>query len=617
MIINASHHAKTMHARRNPNLSVSSAASASLAPSSLSSASFLSPRVGSHRALLSPSPPPSPSLPSLIPRHGKKASSSHSRLVRRLLIAFCGVTIIVWLGVRRLLTTESYYPSEYSGGSGGEDYEMVEDSFLPQDPSAVIVTDEKGKSKWTISIPSSYGFPLQPSQYQEICSQSMELSRQLSETGKTLSKRMRGYYQEDPWFLDVQEAEEQGLLPSSQPSGKPDALVDDVAMTEDQSRGGDGMMVCEKSLTYVMETSDAGFGKSLMGLWMSYGLARKEGRAFFVDDARWPYGNYSTYFARPPSPGCLPPPKSQILPCPHTARHIVVSTATTSHTFGHAFVEEFEDGRKMRVQRQHNIFALLREGYESLFTLRSDDAKYVTERADALYGPITEAGGMSVGMHIRRGDRHPYEYQYSKDYLPLDRYIDTAREILVAHFENSTKSRKSKSKTRALSSLAEDLAGEMASKLVLASDDPDVYTNPEMSQVLRAQDRIILASKTTLEAATPKKHRYIDEISGWEGGFFRDVFWSLGQPVSTANAALETSKEITQEVSEQAMRLRELVGRAYLMDLAVLAKADAVVCTVSSVGCRILAVMVGWESAIDGGNWKNVDGDFDWRGIQW
>lgn len=617
MIINASHHAKTMHARRNPNLSVSSAASASLGPSSLSSASFLSPRMGSHRALLSPSPPPSPSLPSLIPRHGKKASSSHSRLVRRLLIAFCGVTVIVWLGVRRLLSTKSYYPSEYSGEVGDGDYEMVGGSLLPQDPSAVIVTDKKGKSKWTISIPSSYDFPLQPAQYLEICSQSMELSRHLSETGKTLSKRMRSYYQEDPWFLDVQEAEEQGLLPSSQPSGKPNVLVDDEGMIENQSDEENGMMVCEKSLTYVMETSDAGFGKSLMGLWMSYGLAQKEERAFFVDDTRWPYGNYSTYFAPPPSPGCLPPPKSQILPCPHNARHIVVSAATTSHTFGHAFTEEFEDARKMEVQRQHNIFALLREGYEALFSLRSDDAKYVTERTDALYGPVTEASGMSIGMHVRRGDRHPYEYQYSKDYLPLDRYIDTAREILLAHFANSTKSRKSKSKTRTLSGLAEDVTGETTSKLVLASDDPDVYTTPEMSQAVRAQDHIILASKTTLEAATPKKNRYIDEISGWEGGFFRDVFWSLGLSTSTANSAIGVNKETTQEVPEQAMRLRELVGRAYLMDLAVLAKADAVVCTVSSVGCRILAVMMGWESAINGGSWKNVDGEFDWRGIQW
>jgi hypothetical protein len=45
--------------------------------------------------------------------------------------------------------------------------------------------------------------------------------------------------------------------------------------------------VCEKSLTFVMETHDAGLGKTLMMLWTAYGLAQKEGRAFFVDDSRW------------------------------------------------------------------------------------------------------------------------------------------------------------------------------------------------------------------------------------------------------------------------------------------------------------------------------------------
>lgn len=534
-------------------------------------------------------------------------------MVRRLLIAFCGVTVIVWLGVRSLYSPLPYSPSEYpsEGGEGEGEYEMVGDSSLPQDPCALIVTDNKGKPKWTVSIPSSYDFPLRPAQYVEICSQSMELSHHLTESGKTLSKRMRGYYEQDPWFLDVQEAEKQGLLPQSQPSGQPSSKDEGkIGNKVGEEQSGDGMMVCGRSLTFVMETADAGLGKTLMALWMSYGLAMKENRAFFVDDSRWAYGKYSTYFTPPPSPGCLQPPKSQILPCPHNARHILVSAATTAQTFGHMFNEEYEDGRKIEVQRQHNIFSLVREGYEALFSLRTDDATYVTERADALYGPVTEAGGVSIGMHVRRGDRHPYEYQYSKDYLPLDRYIETAREMILAQFNTTSNSRKSKSKARGVGS-DEKTEGEKASKLVVASDDPDVYASPDMSHAIRAQDRIILASKTTLEAASPKKNPYIDEISGWEGGFFRDVFWSLGQP--TSNAAAGTA----QEVSEQAMRLRELVGRAYLMDLAVLAKADAVVCTVSSLGCRLLAVMKGWDSAIDGDGWKNVDGDFDWRGVVW
>ena len=53
------------------------------------------------------------------------------------------------------------------------------------------------------------------------------------------------------------------------------------------------------------------------------------------------------------------------------------------------------------------------------------------------------------------------------------------------------------------------------------------------------------------------------------------------------------------------------------MDLAVLAKADTMVCTVSSTACKLLAVMMGWDKAFKEGRWRNIDGDFDWKGIAW
>ena len=55
----------------------------------------------------------------------------------------------------------------------------------------------------------------------------------------------------------------------------------------------------------------------------------------------------------------------------------------------------------------------------------------------------------------------------------------------------------------------------------------------------------------------------------------------------------------------------------YLMDLAVLGKADTIVCTVSSVTCRLLAVMMGWDEAIGANKWRNIDGLFDWKGVMW
>ncbi|KAF1845660.1 uncharacterized protein K460DRAFT_355449 [Cucurbitaria berberidis CBS 394.84] len=603
-----------MHARRNPNLSIQSTApysQLSPPPQSATSGAFLSPTIASRRGLLSRSPPPSPSLPSLIPRHGKKQPQpSHSGLVKRILIGCCGVAFLVWIILRQLYSSSQ---QAVSYEEDGDEWEMVGGSRLPHEPSAVAVQDANGKMRWTVSIPSTFEFPLRPAQYREICHQSMEVSKGLRQEAQgtgSFAKRMLNYYQQDQYYIDVQEAEEQALLPPNRVPGRPKGFVEDESVA-----GGTyttGLKVCDKTLTYVMETEDAGFGISLMRMWMSYGLAQAENRAFFIDDTRWPYGRYKTYFQPPPAAGCLPPPKTHMVPCPHNARHIVVSAATVHSTFGHSFTEEWEDATKMRVQRQHKIFSLVRTGYEALFKLRTDDAEYVVNRALELYGAMKQEGGLSIGMHVRHGDKHPMEYQYQKDYIPLDRYIDTARELYIDLVEGNPKHKHTSEESKAL------LARHTSSKLILASDDPMVYESPELGpNSIRAQDRIVLATKAALEAAQAqhKKNKWIDEITGWEGGFYRDVFFSLGQPVGNADDMNKLSN--TEEVPEGAMKLRELVGRAYLMDMAVLGKADTIVCTVSSVTCRLLAVMMGWEGAIGERRWRNIDGAFEWRGIIW
>lgn len=270
----------------------------------------------------------------------------------------------------------------------------------------------------------------------------------------------------------------------------------------------------------------------------------------------------------------------------------------------------------MRVERQHKIFALARAGYEALFKLRDDDAKYVADRTHDLYDSVRAEGGVNIGMHVRHGDKHPMEYQYSSDYIPLTRYVDTARDIYIELVESSHTHSHSKKAARNTdpSSL---FTRHTPSRMVLASDDPSVYDSPEIGlNALRAQDRIVLATKAALEAAQGKKNPWIDEITGWEGGFFRDIFFSLGQPVGNAEDAAKAQLD-AEHVPEAARGLRELVGRAYLLDLAVLGKADAVVCTVSSVSCRLLAVMMGWDASVKNGRWRNIDGQFEWKGIVW
>ncbi|KAF7960611.1 hypothetical protein EAE96_000287 [Botrytis aclada] len=562
------------------------------------------------------SPPPSPSLPALVPRHGKPAPS---RTPRKWFRGFLWVSCILGLLYFGFTSTWLERPMTAVGWAtdSGNQYEMVGESELPDFPTPVIVTDKRGRSKWTVSIPPNHEFPLTPIQYTDICAQNMEVAATVANLHSHVHREHTAhydYYHVDQNFMDVAEAEAHGLLPGIKAKNSVLREKDGSLVGENK----DGLIdsdICDKTLTFVLETSDAGLGKGLMMLWTAFGLAQKEGRHFFVDDSRWAYGKYTTFFKPPPTPKCRPPPRHEMLPCPHHARHLVVSAATATHILGGSFNDYFEDARKMEVYRQKPIFEMARLGYEALFHLSEDDNKYVDSRAAEFSAksklhPSIQESGIVIGIHVRHGDRRPYEFQYKDSYIPLTVYSDKAHMLINEKFNHS------------LPNGGHDTLAKMASPLVIASDDPDVYDSEEFKDVSRAQEQIRLASKNALDAAAPKPNtpgprKFVDDTVGWEGGFYAGMFWSLGKPSGTPKTAVETP-DTTLPPTTEALRLRELVGRAYLMDLAVLGKAsDKIVCTVSATGCRLLAVMMGWEKAIDQGGFVNVDGNFNWRGVAW
>lgn len=277
-------HSPRMHARKNHHLSINSPGSSALPPSGV-----LTPRTPrSARGdplrdplLLSRSPPPSPGLPPAYPKNPKRSLPGYSRLLRKLLVIFCGIVVVGWLGVRHWShsRTISYLAPD------GSEYEMVGDSLLPDEPSVVAMTDQTGRTRWTVSIPADSEFPLAPAQYKDLCDQAREVAASIH--GK--AAHHKGYYYIDPTYIDIHHATEQGLLPDPKGTAKMVSAVglDDGLMGPGNTYRGERMDICETSLTFVMETSDAGLGKTLMAMWMAYGLARLEGRAFFVDDTRW------------------------------------------------------------------------------------------------------------------------------------------------------------------------------------------------------------------------------------------------------------------------------------------------------------------------------------------
>ncbi|KAL7628694.1 hypothetical protein AAE478_000209 [Parahypoxylon ruwenzoriense] len=560
------------------------------------------------------SPPPSPGLPALVPRPRKSTARPRPSRVLRAIAWIIGLVLLSFV-VRDVLKKNVRVPVVGWALDGREEYEMVGQYDLPDFPTPIAVTDRNGRSKWTVSIPPTYNFPLTVKEYSDICVKCREVAahvRELHGYTNPSQQTQVDYYYEDPYFLDISDAEKRGLLPGMEGKAwKVTAQAQEGHLVGDNADGLVDKSVCKTSLTFVLESEDAGLGPTLMLSWMAYGLAQRERRSFFVDDSRWAYGEYTAIFKAPPMPDCIPPPRHEMLPCPHNARHLVVSAATASETFGNGFNREYENRYRGNVDRDRPVYDLARAGYEALFRLNDEDQPYVDGRvkelrmmAKAAEGAYND--GTVVGVHIRHGDLHPFEYQYHGAYIPLNLYSQKIKEVIEEYHNFSTPLG------------GEDLVAKHHSFSIVASDDPDVYEAEEFSGSLRAQEQIKLAGKQHIQKANPDKsvmHKFVDETFGWEGGFFATMFWNLGRStLSNANAA--DGLQTTLRPSAETMRLRGLMGRAYAMDLAVLGQAsDTVICTISAMGCRLIAVIMGWEKAMENGKWVNIDGDYQWTAL--
>jgi hypothetical protein len=556
-------------------------------------------------------PPLSPLLPTTRLKVNKiEERSFYRRHALRVAVAITMVLFLCWQATNILMTVKNLQtPSSVA---------KIETQLtdLPKHASAIMVDDG---SKWTVSIPHDSAFPLSADDHARICTSAETVRADLNAVS---SSSLGGTWWPksactnlDRTYLDVAEAEAMGFLPSN----------DDEPPTEN---------ICEKSLTFVLESDNVSFGSSLLMLWLSYGLAQKQGRAFFLDDSRWAWSKYTSYFQPPPQPQCSRPPAHHIVPCPSTARHIVVSSSTAQWTLGAAFQKQYMQSSRFVRDQQTQVFALVRAGYDALFRLADEDAQYVDERVTRFRGEAQTTQASLIGLNIRRGDRHPFEFQYSHDYLPISRYIDAAYQILPTLVKQPASDFFS-SITSFLSPSASPPPVVPSATLILASDDPDIHLSDELLLALsahdipsegltRAQDRILLAAKSALDAAAASKvrtisqprrelhvphdghtaiqyHKHVAETAGWDGGFYAAMFASLGNSNDGAHV--------------DAIQMRTLVGRAYVLDLAVLARSsDATVCAVSSAGCRILGVAMGWQGVISGRKWVNVD---DGRGWSW
>ncbi|KAI5805329.1 hypothetical protein DFH27DRAFT_367002 [Peziza echinospora] len=473
--------------------------------------------------------------------------------------------------------TNSHSTSPTSHGHGEAAVAAVynyDDYSNDPTPRAVFVPPEN-PTHWTLHLPrTGVDYPLGAEAYQGLCASANSASSNMSESlhgGGSGHGSHRGYYTTDPTFLSPTTD-----LPST---------------------------TCPRTLTYLLSHLSFGkhphssIGATLMGVWLAYGLAQRENRTFILDDTNWEWGTWTDYFlplpsSAPLSTSCSPPPYYARLPCPHNTPHLLLTPLTHSaETFGHNFVDEFEDAHAREVMRQVNIFDLAHEGYKALFhltptltTLSSGRKSLLLDAAEQEYsstGWRRERDGF-IALHVRHGDAHPSEFWYHKGYLPSERYVDVARDMMVI---NET--------------------SELELPVLMISDDPGVFSDDILDGSWRVQDDFEIPFVPQVEDKDLEKRSGLIELTHPTEVFAK---YLPGFPPT----------EDFSPVTYPGHKRKEMVN-GYLMDLKIsgeLARegdddngvVGGVVCGGYSYTCRLLAVIMGWEQAIVKERWRDVDG---------
>ncbi|KAF3921182.1 hypothetical protein ABW21_db0202670 [Orbilia brochopaga] len=368
---------------------------------------------------------------------------------------------------------------------------------------------------YTVHMPADEAgvYPLPGRMYADLCQDVEKASMMAAETrtGQPMQAHL-GYYTTDVGYEGLTTA---GRRSKRSVTGEKKAEVE----------------VCEKTLTYVIddvEGKEGGVGSMVMGLWMAYGLAVKEGREFYVEQRHggWIYGDIRRYLAiPPPSRACAPPPMSSRLSCPRNTAHKLVTPATFSSAFGHAFENEFEDARAMEVMRQKPIFSLLRTGFDAVPL-----ASGIRETVLARLATIDVLDKNVVAVQVRRGDKNAKEWRYHEGYIPVQRYMAVSRNdttaydhrLELAETEGSRGNGGETGKTDIwpkqylLPDYPEFLEEADRPVRVMASDASDVFEQPEVKECLGVPGGCVRAQGST--AVGSPGGFWAEDVAGLDAG---------------------------------------------------------------------------------------------------
>jgi len=296
-------------------------------------------------------------------------------------------------------------------------------------------------------------------------------------------------------------------------------------------------------------------------------MARERDRTFIIDDRNWNRGKWTNHFqdvrkTQPgPEPGCLLPPPQELVACPRTAKHWIITPRTAKFHLGHEFDEEYQDPYKSDLERYKPIYDRARES----FGLTILPSPTVREHLDSLRA--TQGNVPYIGVHIRRGDRFAGNQKWNHDYVPVAEYSNAVSKVW-----------------QELRETEEGLGG--SPNVYIATDSQAAYEDfKALSTAPDAVTGLFDAETTTL--------RYMAQTSGYI------------QPLWEKRSRIEE-------------RMRWTTGM--ILDLAMISglwlkdgeRAPlATICTVTSNVCKVAALGLGWERGLEEELWIDVD----WQGI--
>ncbi|KAJ3570634.1 hypothetical protein NP233_g4277 [Leucocoprinus birnbaumii] len=170
--------------------------------------------------------------------------------------------------------------------------------------------------------------------------------------------------------------------------------------------------VCSKTITYLLD-GEVGLLADLSLIAQTAALARERNRTLFIDDTYWNRGKWTDHFEShkegSPEPGCLAPHPKDVVACPRTASHWVITAHTAKYHFGHAFSEHYENPYAHSLNRLRPIFDAARESFVSTIRPNSELSSLIQSARHELKtlfpSATANSGGTYLSVHIRRGDR--------------------------------------------------------------------------------------------------------------------------------------------------------------------------------------------------------------------